>query len=78
MSKDEIPESIVQIAHELGMNSAVRIPHKTREVYSIGMVDENGCPVPDGLPVLFEVINNIIVSVSDADVHKILSQLPDE
>lgn len=48
-----IPNQVQHIADQEGCNSIEYVgKYKNDEVYSLGEVDENGIPVPTGLPLL--------------------------
>lgn len=76
---NKIPDKLRSIAKDMGMNTInFVITSKEGEVFSLGLVDQQGKVVPTGLPLLYAFNGTSVVRLSFDRAFEILSELSDE
>ena len=74
-----IPKSLKDIAAGYGCNTITFITTTTLgDIYSLSATDDNGMPMPMGLPMLFAVNESAVNELPEDQAFEILSTLKDE
>lgn len=79
MKEQMIPKELLTISKDLGMNSItfVKTNKEYGNIFSLSMNDNQGNPLPIGLPILYSVKGSIIKEIDTDDVLKILQTIKD-
>ncbi len=73
-----IPATIKSIMDDLGLNNANEIEFEGCTYYSLEMLDEEGYPMPIGLPIIYKEQEGRYIRLTDEQVSELIKQLTND